>query len=57
MIKWILNLFFGKPTHEEILAAKQVRELFENAERDGYEIDVKYGCISKKKKVILEDKI
>lgn len=48
---WILTLLFGKPSEKELKVAAEVRKLFENAEKEGYEIEVTKGCISKRRKV------
>lgn len=44
-------LIFGKPSPRELLVAQQIRDMFEAAEKEGYEIVVDKSGIYRRKKI------
>lgn len=50
MIRRLIEFIFGKPSAREQRIARQIRKMFEDAEKDGYEIVVDKGGIYRRKK-------
>lgn len=51
MFRRLIELVFGKPSPREQYVAKQIKKMFEDAERDGYEIVVDRAGIHRRRKV------
>ena len=51
MFRRLIELLLGKPSPRERYVAKQIKKMFEHAERDGYEIVVDRAGIYRRRKV------
>lgn len=51
MFRRLIELILGKPSVREQHVAKQIKRMFEDAERDGYEIVVDRAGIHRRRKV------
>jgi hypothetical protein len=50
MIRRLIEFIFGKPSEREQRIARQIRKMFEDAEKDGWEIVVDKSGIYRRKK-------
>lgn len=51
MFRRLIELLLGKPSVREQHVAKQIKKMFEDAERDGYEIVVDRAGIHRRRKI------
>ena len=51
MFKRLIELILGKPSPREQHVAKQIKKMFEDAERDGYEVVVDRAGIHRRRKI------